>query len=115
MIDQKTKRLRAGAAVIDITPPLDVGLLTSSVKGEWKPFQSVRTPLKARALVLESGGQWFAFVSLDLLGLRSVAIGGWQSFKRELANGTSNIFHPDKIVITCTHTHNAPECAGVTD
>ena len=107
--------LKAGTAVIDITPPLEVGLLTSSVRGEWKPFQSVRSPLKARALVLECGGQRLALVSLDLLGLTSVTVGNWLRFRRALARGTSNLFHPDNIVITCTHTHNAPESVGVTN
>jgi neutral ceramidase len=115
MSDTKINRLKAGAAVIDITPPLSVGLLTSSTRGEWAPFHSERTPLKARALVLESGGQWFAFVSLDLLGLQSVTVGGWRRFKRALAEGTSHLFHPDNIVITCTHTHNAPESTGITN
>jgi len=115
MLETNISRLKAGAAVADITPPLSVGLLTSSTRGEWAPFQSERTPLKARALVLESGGQWFAFVSLDLLALQSISVGGWLRFKRELAEGTSNVFHPDNIVITCTHTHNAPESGGITD
>ena len=66
MLETNISRLKAGAAVGDITPPLSVGLLTSSTRGEWAPFQSERTPLKARALVLERGGQWFAFESLDL-------------------------------------------------
>jgi neutral ceramidase len=115
MLNKKESRLKAGAAVIDITPPLDVGLLTSSVRGEWKPFQSARTPLKARALVLELGEQRVALLSLDLLGLSNVAVGNWLRFKRALARGTLGLFHPDNIVVTCTHTHNAPESAAVTD
>jgi hypothetical protein len=112
---KKTPRLKAGAAVIDITPPLEVGLLTSSVRSEWKPFQSVRLPLKARALVFEFGEERVALLSLDLLGLTSVAVGGWKQFKSALSRGTSDLFDPDKIVIACTHTHTAPESAGVTD
>lgn len=101
--------------MIDITPPLDVGLLTSSVRGEWKPFESIRSPLKARALVLEFGEERVALLSLDLLGLADVAVGDWTQFKQEIARETSNLFHPDNIVITCTHTHNAPESLGLTD
>jgi neutral ceramidase len=108
-------RLNAGAAVIDITPPLDVGLLTSSVRGEWKPFQSARTPLKARALILGFGEQRVALLSLDLLGLTSVAVGNWLRFKRAIARGTLGVFHLENIVVTCTHTHNAPESVAVTD
>ena len=56
--------LQAGASVTDITPPLEVGLLTSSVNGTYAPFESVRLPLKARVLVLrfadESAGDCVA-------------------------------------------------------
>ena len=45
--------ISAGAAREPITPPLEVGFLTSSIEGTWAPFQRVRKPLYARALVLE--------------------------------------------------------------
>src|SRR4051794_5641416 len=115
MLNKKQNRLKAGAALVDITPPLDVGLLTSSVRGEWKPFQTARTPLKARALVLEFGEHRVALLSLDLLGLTSVAVSNWLGFKRAVARGTLGLFHADNIVVTCTHTHNAPESVAVTD
>jgi neutral ceramidase len=108
-------RLKAGAAIIEITPPLEVGFLNSSVRGEWKPFRSVRAPLHARALVFEFGDQRLAVVSLDLLGLTGTTVGGWSQFKRSLSLGTSRAFRPENIVITCTHTHNSPESVGVTD
>src|SRR5688572_12416679 len=108
-------RLKAGAAVIEITPPLEVGFLNSSVRGEWKPFKSVRAPLHARALAFEFGHQRLAVVSLDLLGLTGTTVGGWSQFKRSLSLGTSRVFRPENIIITCTHTHNSPESVGVTD
>ncbi|MEO7677033.1 MAG: hypothetical protein ABIV39_09750, partial [Verrucomicrobiota bacterium] len=114
-MNERPIQLKAGTAVIDITPPLDVGLLTSSVREEWKPFESIRSPLKARALVMEFGQERVALLSLDLLGLANVAVGDWSQFKRDIAGGTSRLFHPDQIVITCTHTHNAPESLGLTD
>jgi neutral ceramidase len=101
--------LQAGTAQVDITPPLEVGLLTSSVKGLYEPFQSVRLPLKARILVLRSGEEMLALVSLDLLALNDTAVGGWHHFKKEL----SDIIPPEKIIITCTHTHNAPESVAL--
>lgn len=103
--------LSAGAAISDITPPLEVGLLTSSVHGRWEPFQSIRLPLKARVLVLQFRSQLFALVSLDLLGLNSTAVGGWNDFKESL----SDKIPPGQIIITCTHTHNAPESGALTD
>jgi neutral ceramidase len=115
VLRENPDRLKAGAAVIEITPPLEVGFLNSSVRGEWKPFKSVRAPLHARALVLEFGDQQLAIVSLDLLGLTGVTVGGWSQFKRSLSLGASRVFRPENIVITCTHTHNSPESVGVTD
>src|SRR5437868_4670340 len=106
-------RLAAAAVVVDITPPLEVGLLTSSVKESWAPFQSVRSPLKARVLFLEFGRERVALLSLDLLGLTSAAVGGWTRFKRALSRAAS--LAPNRVVITCTHTHNGPESVAITN
>ncbi|HTI07480.1 MAG TPA: hypothetical protein VL832_02955 [Puia sp.] len=101
--------LSAGASVVDITPPLAVGLLTSSVKGEYEAFESVRLPLKARVLVLRSPDETVAVVSMDLLALNDTSVGGWQEFK----NGMSDEIPPEKIILTCTHTHSAPESVAL--
>lgn len=103
--------LLAGASVTDITPPLEVGLLTSSVRGEYKPFESIRTPLQARVLILKSGTEVVAVVALDLLTLSDTSVGGWRAFKE----GISGPVEADKIILCCTHTHNAPESGGITD
>ncbi len=101
--------LRAGAAVADITPPLEVGLLTSSVHGRYAPFTSVRLPLKARVLVLSGGAVTVALVSLDLLALSDTSTGGWEAFKQGMAGDIP----AEHIIITCTHTHNAPESVAL--
>lgn len=103
--------LMAGVAVADITPPLEVGLLTSSVKGEYGPFESVRMPLKARVLVLRAAGEEVALVSLDLLALNDTSVGGWPAFKK----GMSAVIPAEKIILTCTHTHNAPESVALSN
>lgn len=102
-------QLLAGTSVTDITPPLEVGLLTSSVKGSYEPFESVRLPLKARVLVLGTLKDLVAIVSLDLLALNDTATGGWQRFKE----GLSGVIPPERIIITCTHTHNGPESVAL--
>jgi neutral ceramidase len=107
--------LTVGAASVNITPPLEVGLLMSSVKGRWAPFTSVRSALKARVMVLACGKERVALVSLDLLGLTSLSVGGWNRFKRGLSQAAGNVVRSERIVITCTHTHNAPESVGITD
>jgi len=98
-------QLLAGAQAVDITPPLEVGLLTSSVKGLYEPFESVRLPLNARVVVLKSANEMVAIVAMDLLALNDTSVSGWNSFKEKL----SDIIAPEKIILTCTHTHSAPE------
>jgi len=102
-------QLQAGAAVADITPPLEVGLLTSSVKGLYEPFESVRLPLKARVLVLQSCDELVAVVALDLLAINDTSVGGWAAFKQSL----SDIIPAEKIILCCTHTHSAPESSAM--
>ncbi|WP_346319591.1 hypothetical protein [Chitinophaga sp. YIM B06452] len=105
----RSLQLLAGTSVTDITPPLEVGLLTSSVHGLYEPFQSVRLPLKSRVLVLGTEQDLVAVVSLDLLALNDTAAGGWEQFKK----GLSDIIPPHRIIITCTHTHNGPESVAL--
>jgi len=103
--------LQAGAAIADITPPLEVGLLTSSVQGTYAPFTAVRLPLKARILVLISGNEKVALVSLDLLALNDTSVDGWDAFKTGLSAGVA----PEHIILTCTHTHTAPESVALSE
>jgi hypothetical protein len=89
MIPLPRTQTAAGAASAEITPPLEVGLLMSSVEGRWSAFEGVQSPLAARALVLrparrgsENGvaTEPVAVVALDLLGLNGLAVGGWPRF-----------------------------------
>lgn len=105
------KSLKAGAAKIDITPPLDIGILMSSVEKKWSPFLSVRKPLLCRVLVLADGDSTVALISLDLLGLTDTAVDGWPDFKRDLGEVSDHI----NIIVHCTHTHSAPESLALTD
>jgi neutral ceramidase len=114
--------LLAGVARQDITPPLEVGLLMSSVDGRWAPFQDVRRPLYARAIVLQEGSQEgstgrrrIAIVSLDLLTLSGKALGGFNEFKLRISSAAGNSVLPEDIVLACTHTHTAPESGAITD
>jgi neutral ceramidase len=95
--------------VADITPPLEVGLLTSSVNGTYAPFESVRLPLKARVLVLKSGTEQVAIVAVDLLTINDTSVFGWDNFKQGMADAV-----PAKnIIVCCTHTHCAPESVAL--
>ncbi|MBA3483631.1 MAG: hypothetical protein H0T51_17625, partial [Pirellulales bacterium] len=112
--------LAAGAAVRDITPPLEVGLLMSSVEGRWQPFEDVRKPLLARVVALEGCSpagvaQRVAIVALDLLALSGKAVGGFDEFKTRIAAAANHVMRPEEIVLACTHSHTAPESGAITD
>jgi neutral ceramidase len=111
---------QVGAATRDITPPLEVGLLMSSVERRWQPFSGVRRPLFARALVLDGtkssgASQRVAIVSLDLLVLSGNALGGFDHFKRQICLAANQLVSPDEVILACTHTHSAPESGAMSD
>ena len=113
--------LLAGAFSADVTPPLEVGLLMSSVDQRWEPFQGVRMPLWARAVVLEGSTagdtdrRRVALVALDLLGLSGEALGGFQEFKSSICAAANHVVAPEDLILTCTHTHSGPESVAITD
>ena len=61
----ETNLLRAGAAMIDITPPAGTHL-SGSGAGEHRPAQAVMDSLFAKAIVFESGERRVCMVILDL-------------------------------------------------
>ncbi len=61
----RAEGLRAGAAKVDITPPLGFAMWGYGDRHD-KPSVGVLDPLQARALVLEAGQERIAIVSLDL-------------------------------------------------
>jgi hypothetical protein len=114
----------AGAASAEITPPLEVGLLMSSVDGVWARFEGIQSPLRARALVLQparqAGGNGVAtepvaLVALDLLGLSGEAVGGWAQLKARVAAAAGDVVRPERIVLACSHTHAAPESLALSN
>ncbi len=108
-------QLRAGVGIRDITPPLEVGILMSSGRQLWEPFEGVRLPLQARALLVEQRGRRIAVVSLDLLGLAGQAVGGWNRFKQQVVAAARGAVAADDLVITSTHTHSGPESIALSD
>ena len=106
---------RVGVAAADITPPLEVGVLMSTGRRLWQPFESVRLPLQARAVVIENANRRVALVALDLLGLGDEAVDGMQQFKKRVTTAADQVVGPDKLVLCSTHTHSAPASLGCTD
>lgn len=105
---------RAGAAITDITPPLEVGILMSALERRWAPFTGVRRPLCARAVVFDSGTQRVALVSLDLLGLSGEAFEDMAGFKRRVVAAANRVVQVEDLILVATHTHTAPESLAIT-
>ena len=104
-------KLKIGTSRIDITAPLELGILMSSVKQQYSAFEYLRLPLQGRILVLEQEDERVAIVALDLLGLSDRAVGGWDHFKLSLSDDLLSV----QIMVVCTHTHSSHETAGLTD
>jgi hypothetical protein len=98
-------KFRAGAATSNITP--DLG---SPIVGGFLPFPAtdVHDELHARCLVLDDGKTMLAFVVCDLLGMhRSVST----EARKLIAEATG--IPPERVMISCTHTHSAASALGV--
>lgn len=106
---------RVGTAIADITPPLEVGILMSSGRGAWAPFEGVRAPLHARVLVIQSGQRRVGLVSLDLLGLAGEAVGGMPAFKERIVAAAKCLIAADGVVLASTHTHSGPESLALSE
>ena len=104
-----------GAGCAEITPPLEVGILMSSGRQLWEPFDKVRLPLYARAVVVERAGRRIALVALDLLGLAGEAVGGIERFKARVAAAAGCGIGAHELVLASTHTHCGPESIALTD
>src|SRR4051794_23512966 len=92
--------LRAGAAEIDITPPIDHRMAGYF---DERLATGVHDPLKAKALVLQQGKQQITFVFCDLVGVSlNVTTNARALASRKTAIPISNI------VICATHSHTGP-------
>src|SRR5687767_2142372 len=76
--------LLAGVAKRQVTPPLHIPYLTSSGNGTCAPFASVHDNLFARALVVDSGREAVAVLSVDAIGYDDAVLGPGRNFTSEL-------------------------------
>ena len=89
--------LKAGAACLDITPPL--GRLIPGYFHE-RRAGAVHDPLFVRAFALENGGSRIAVAVCDLIGVKRAYL---DRAKARIAE-TSGLT-PEQVLISCTHTH----------
>jgi len=96
---------QAGAAIVDVTPvqfPVIVngGMLSRTV-------DTVKTPLNARAIVLDDGKSRLAIVVVDSCMLERPFL----DEVKQLASQRTKIT-PNRMLISATHTHSAPASMG---
>lgn len=72
-----------------------------------RPALSVHDPIYARAMVISHGGQYVAFVALDLVGLGSPRIHAARD--RLAAEG----FAADHLIVSSSHNHMGPDTMGL--
>ncbi len=93
-------RLKAGVAVVDITPP--IGYRMSGYFRE-RLSEGVLNPLHAKALVLQQGPAHAALVFCDIIGLSPEVS---QSARRQVEARTG--IPADNILLAATHSHTGP-------
>jgi hypothetical protein len=93
--------LLAGAATVDITPPVNVQMDGYGARAQ--SSQGVHDELVARALVFEQGDQTAVIVSCDLLGMHPWIV----SEVRARAAAATGV-RQDGVLVAATHNHAAP-------
>ena len=98
--------LRVGTAVADIAPTKLPVLITGGFLG--RTADTIRSPLLARAIVLDDGRERIAIVVADNCALPRELI---DEAKQGAAQRTR--IRPDRMLIAATHTHSAPPGGGL--
>lgn len=94
--------LKAGAALVDITPPPGTHLSGSGC-GEHRPAQSVIDPLYAKAIAFEAEGCRMCMVTLDVT---IVTADYTESIRADISEKTG--IPPGAIMVHAIQTHSAP-------
>ncbi|MBI3318735.1 MAG: neutral/alkaline non-lysosomal ceramidase N-terminal domain-containing protein [Candidatus Omnitrophica bacterium] len=97
---QGAAQITAGAARVEITPPVGTPLAGHS-KRQGRPSQGIRDPLYVRALVLSDGEDTAVFICADLLVFPS-------PMARRILKEVSGEFKipPHAVALSATHTHS---------
>jgi hypothetical protein len=93
--------LRAGAATLDITPPL--GTKMPGLFHERRASE-IHDPLFVRAFCVERDGAAVAVAVCDLIGVKRTCL---DRAKARIAQETD--LPPDRVLISCTHTHTGAQ------
>ena len=93
--------LKAGAACLDITPPL--GTPMPGLFHE-RRAEAIHDPLLVRSFALERDGEGIAVAVCDLIGVKRLYL---DRAKAQIARTTG--LSPNRVLISCTHTHTGAQ------
>lgn len=93
---------RAGVASVDVTPDWPVPLAGYSAR-QGRKSTGVHDPVKAKCIVLESGGVKFAWVTSDFIGINAEVR---DSVFERIAESTG--IDDDHFLVCASHTHSGP-------
>ena len=97
--------LKAGAAIVDVSPTSFPVLVNGGMSS--RSTSDVVTPINARAIVVDGGGQRIGIVVVD-----SCMMGRPLLDEAKLLASRKTQIQPDHILISATHTHTAPASMG---
>jgi hypothetical protein len=97
----RAAEILVGAATVSITPDQPVALSGQMLT---RISRSVRSPVSATALALESKGDQAILVSCDLVGIDQAVLDRVRARLKDRLPG----FDGRKLVLSATHTHTAP-------
>ncbi len=98
------KQLKAGAAIVDITPPLGLGIIGGF---NIPPATHIHDPLHARCLVLDDGRNKLVFVIADNVGMGREVL----EHAKKMVQAETGIL-PANVLMSATHTHSATGAGG---
>ena len=106
-------QLTAGAARVDITPPLTIPYLGFVPRHAF--FEGVHDPLHARAVVVGDGERRVGIVVADLIGLARGLLGEGRDFVAEVRERVEQAcgLPAASVMVAATHAHSTPETAGI--
>jgi neutral ceramidase len=101
--------MTAGAARVEITPPLTVPYLGYVPRHAL--FEGVHDPLFARAVAVDDGERRVALVAADSIGFAHGLLGPGRQFAAEFRERVQRLtgIPPEAVMLSATHAHSTPE------
>ncbi len=104
---------QAGAAKVEITPPLDVPYL--SFEPRHSPFSGIHDPLYVRSVVVSSGKNRAAIISAEAIGFINTVLGEERNFTAEVRSGIREAtgIPENAIMLSAAHVHSSPDTLDI--